>query len=160
MCTSILGSYSQLSIDWTGKEQPLEMNTELPTFPQTFKFLCGVPSLLSSGSFFFFPLFFFLFVSFPFARSEPTANFPQSHLCQSSLIQKQGSKQGLRVEIKHWSALGREKGKSFTRALTVLEGGTKFLGISGFFPFSLIELLFASDGSPVVCSLSTVRFLL
>lgn len=121
---------------------------------------CSLPSFLRVV-WVFFPYFFFLSVSFPSARSEPTVSFPQSHLCQSSLIQKQGSKQGLRVEIKHWSALCREKGKkSFTHVLTALEGGAKSPGISDFFPFSLIEFLFVLDGSPVLCSLYTVRFLL
>lgn len=138
------------------------MKMDLPAFPQTFKLLCGVPFLLSSGLFGgFFPIFFFPFVSFPFARSEPTVSFPHSHLCQSSLIQKQGSKHGLREEIKHWSALCMEKRKSFTHVLTVFEGGAESPGINGvFFFLSLIEFLFALDGSPVVCSLYTVRFLL
>lgn len=88
-------------------------------------------------------------------------SFPHSHLCQSSLIQKQGSKHGLREEIKHWSALCMEKRKSFTHVLTVFEGGAESPGINGvFFFLSLIEFLFALDGSPVVCSLYTVRFLL
>lgn len=107
------------------------MKMELPAFPQTFKLLCGVPFLLSSALFRgFFPIFFFLFVYFPFSGSEPTVSFPQSHLCQSSLIQKQGRKHGLREDIKHWSALCMEKGKSFTHVLTVLEGGIESPGIN------------------------------
>lgn len=54
-----------------------------------------------------------------------------------------------------------EKRKSFTHVLTVFEGGAESPGINGvFFFLSLIEFLFALDGSPVVCSLYTVRFLL
>lgn len=118
------------------------MKMDLPAFPQTFKLLCGVPFLLSSGLFGgFFPIFFFFFVSFPFARSEPTVSFPHSHLCQSSLIQKQGSKHGLREEIKHWSALCMEKRKSFTHVLTVFEGGAESPGINGVF-FSFLSLNF------------------